>query len=228
MNKYNMKQCGKCKEILPTTSHFFSKCKRNKTGFQSYCKQCTKSYSEKWHKRTWEVRKEKENEKSRQYYIDNPSYRKEYYEKNKSWLNENSRMNYRKDKKKHKMYCDNWRKNNKVKFDLIVRKYQHKKYSVPFDFTERDWENALDYFNHKCAYCDTSENLQKEHVIPVSKNGSFTPDNIIPACPSCNVSKLARDLYDWYPNYKHYSKERLTRIENFVGKKEMEQLQFNI
>lgn len=79
-----------------------------------------------------------------------------------------------------------------------------------------DWNVALDHFWNKCAYCGGIGKLQKEHVIPVSKNGPFIPSNIVPACASCNVSKLDKDLDEWFVNQKFFADIKLENIRNFL------------
>jgi RHS repeat-associated protein len=43
-----------------------------------------------------------------------------------------------------------------------------------------------------CCYCRQNPAEHLDHVIPRSKNGDLTPDNIAPACSHCNTSKSAR------------------------------------
>lgn len=57
-------------------------------------------------------------------------------------------------------------------------------------------ENLLDTFKGLCAYCP-SPAATWDHVVPITKGGLTTPDNILPACASCNSSKGNRDLYRW-------------------------------
>ena len=62
-----------------------------------------------------------------------------------------------------------------------------------------EWENKLKEFHYSCAYCGKSNaKLTKDHVIPVSKGGVNTIDNIVPACWPCNYSKRALpvDLFE--------------------------------
>ena len=49
-----------------------------------------------------------------------------------------------------------------------------------------------------CAYCGSILNLQWEHIIPRSKGGPESIDNLVRACGSCNTSKAAKDPYQWY------------------------------
>lgn len=67
---------------------------------------------------------------------------------------------------------------------------------LPATLTEEQWNMLLDAYGHKCAYCgEHPENggaLHKEHVVPVSRGGGYTLENIVPACGSCNSRKHAR------------------------------------
>lgn len=50
-----------------------------------------------------------------------------------------------------------------------------------------------------CAYCDKeAETLQWEHIIPLSRGGPDNIDNMVRACSGCNLTKGARDPYQWY------------------------------
>jgi len=44
----------------------------------------------------------------------------------------------------------------------------------------------------KCFYCHAKTKLTLDHVIPLSKNGSNTAENLVFACVHCNLSKGAR------------------------------------
>lgn len=72
-----------------------------------------------------------------------------------------------------------------------------KKQGLPSTFTPDDWKIALDYFGHACAYCGEIRPLAQEHFIPLSANGPYTPDNIVPACKSCNSRKYNKLPEDW-------------------------------
>jgi len=49
--------------------------------------------------------------------------------------------------------------------------------------------------NVKCAYCDTGlfgKPIHFDHVIPISKGGRHSVDNLCASCPPCNQSKQAK------------------------------------
>jgi 5-methylcytosine-specific restriction endonuclease McrA len=43
--------------------------------------------------------------------------------------------------------------------------------------------------NHSCQYCGSTKNLTIDHVIPRSKGGQHTWDNVVAACERCNSLK---------------------------------------
>ncbi len=46
--------------------------------------------------------------------------------------------------------------------------------------------------HYTCQYCYCSKNLTLDHVIPLSKGGQHTWDNIVTACEQCNQRKSDR------------------------------------
>jgi hypothetical protein len=47
----------------------------------------------------------------------------------------------------------------------------------------------FDSKDHKCQYCGCGGKLGLDHVIPFSRGGSNTIENVVPCCPSCNFEK---------------------------------------
>jgi len=50
---------------------------------------------------------------------------------------------------------------------------------------------------HVCGYCGTSDRLQVDHAIPLSRGGSNRFENLITACQLCNLSKGAKTPEEW-------------------------------
>ena len=60
----------------------------------------------------------------------------------------------------------------------------------------RDMVIARD--RQSCIYCGaTGVRLQLDHVIPRSRGGVDTPDNLVACCKPCNTSKGARTPDEW-------------------------------
>lgn len=56
--------------------------------------------------------------------------------------------------------------------------------------TREQWQDIKALYGHRCAYCDLPfERLTQDHVIPISKGGKHTAENVVPACRSCNSKK---------------------------------------
>lgn len=54
----------------------------------------------------------------------------------------------------------------------------------------------------QCTYCGniiTGKAIHIDHIVPLSRGGSHTKDNLCPACYSCNCSKSNKLLSEWIP-----------------------------
>lgn len=51
--------------------------------------------------------------------------------------------------------------------------------------------------SHTCQYCGSTERLSLDHVVPWSRGGKDTADNLVTACRSCNSKKNARTPDEW-------------------------------
>jgi 5-methylcytosine-specific restriction endonuclease McrA len=63
-----------------------------------------------------------------------------------------------------------------------------------------EWERLLAMHDYSCAYCGSAENITRDHMTPIARGGRDEPDNVVPACRSCNSQKGARtvdEYIDW-------------------------------
>jgi 5-methylcytosine-specific restriction endonuclease McrA len=51
--------------------------------------------------------------------------------------------------------------------------------------------------NYTCAYCGSIHNLTVDHMIPLSRGGTHTFDNLVCACRKCNEEKGNRTPQEW-------------------------------
>lgn len=90
-------------------------------------------------------------------------------------------------------YLDYIKRRRDVAYAVKAR-YKARKAQLPATLTPQDWEYIKDGFAHRCVYCNRQmQRLTQDHIIPVSRGGGYTPDNIVPACASCNSRKHCRD-----------------------------------
>jgi 5-methylcytosine-specific restriction endonuclease McrA len=68
---------------------------------------------------------------------------------------------------------------------------------------ERHWKlppvgrrEVLGRDGHRCQYCGSNKRLTLDHVIPKSKGGPHTWDNVVTACEPCNLKKGNRMLQE--------------------------------
>lgn len=68
----------------------------------------------------------------------------------------------------------------------------------------QQWEDIIQRYNYRCAYCGVhevvlitlGETMTQDHVTPISRGGKHSPNNIAPACVSCNTKK---GVESWKP-----------------------------
>ena len=92
----------------------------------------------------------------------------------------------------HKRYVQN----NREKHRLHTIKRRAKLRTILSNLTISEWRTVLLAYNSACAYCYRSDvPLEKDHVIPISRGGHHTKENVVPACRSCNAKKGNRINY---------------------------------
>ncbi|MBI4906465.1 MAG: HNH endonuclease [Acidobacteria bacterium] len=68
---------------------------------------------------------------------------------------------------------------------------------VEHDLSDEQWTALQDAWGG-CAYCGAvGKPLQRDCVLPISRGGRYTLDNIVPACTSCNTSKCNDEVTGW-------------------------------
>ncbi|MFW9856206.1 MAG: HNH endonuclease [Candidatus Thorarchaeota archaeon] len=75
------------------------------------------------------------------------------------------------------------------------------KWSSTIRDKQKEWE-----MGGVCAYCEATTKLTHDHIIPSSRAGVDprvkrlleSADNCVWACKSCNSSKGAHDIFEWY------------------------------
>jgi 5-methylcytosine-specific restriction endonuclease McrA len=64
------------------------------------------------------------------------------------------------------------------------------KHGVPYSpWSNELGEYILSLYNQPCNYCGSTESIQIDHIISISKGGPDTPDNWQSLCANCNFEK---------------------------------------
>lgn len=66
----------------------------------------------------------------------------------------------------------------------------------PYKKVELNRKNVFKRDDSRCQYCGATDNLTLDHVIPKSKGGKSTWDNLVTACMKCNNKKDNKTLSD--------------------------------
>ena len=97
----------------------------------------------------------------------------------------------------------------KKRLALIRRRAKAKKLESSLTFEE--WNEIVERFDHRCAYCGEKKKIEKDHIIPVSKGGPTTKENIVPCCRTCN-SKKNNSVGVYFPMNPETIRETLSRV----------------
>jgi hypothetical protein len=82
---------------------------------------------------------------------------------------------------------------------------------------KRMWrKNIKEQWEHKCAYCDSEENITLDHVLPQCKGGLDIKTNVVACCHSCNQSKGHTPWEDWYSKQEFYTEEKCDAIYEWI------------
>ena len=205
-----VKKCNKCGLHLDTDR--FGKRKSAKSGLDSTCKDCRRAYDkERYSDKREELLEQK----------------KEYYRKNSDKIKARSKKYYWENTEKYRDAYNKWQKENTVARRIINERRRTREENSVANLSEKEWNKIKSYFLDSCAYCGVSEKdhlkirgerLHHEHIVPLSNGGSYTKDNVIPACRSCNSSKGKNDLFDWYRKSGVYDNDRANKIVEYVSK----------
>lgn len=219
--------------ILPATSEYFVSNKSSKDGLHYRCKVCHSFLNASYRSRN----KEKLRESNRRYREQYPDRVREsrykwrtshpeaqraidlrYSHNNKERIRQRHRAQYSKHIENHRRY----RREHAAERRHSTNLYRAKKRQLKATFNDADWNFALEYFHSCCAYCGKQRGLwqtklAQDHYIPLSKGGSFTPDNVVPACngkDGCNQMKSGAEPHQWL--IERFGKTKAKKIEEHI------------
>ena len=86
---------------------------------------------------------------------------------------------------------------NRSRKATAARRRKRRVAAVVNDLTDDQWHDLLEAWGG-CAYCGHLDAaLQRDCVLPISRGGRYTLDNVVPACRSCNTSKCNDEVTGW-------------------------------
>ena len=97
------------------------------------------------------------------------------------------------------------------------KEYLYNLEAVTSSQAKRMWRQSIkEQWEHKCAYCESEENITLDHITPQCKGGLDIKTNVIACCHSCNQSKGHTPWEQWYYNQCFFSEENYEKIKNWM------------
>lgn len=159
-----MKQCAACGQVLPITPQFFGTSRTKDGKPRAYCLECIRKKSREWGA-------------SPDARLTRLLYRRRHRDK----INANKREKYNSDPR------------NRARRKAEEHRRRAKKQELPARLEESDVLYAMRYWGHRCVYCGCQQGfwnpITLDHFIPLDSGGGTVPENMVPACLSCNASK---------------------------------------
>jgi 5-methylcytosine-specific restriction endonuclease McrA len=197
MKVYGPKRCQVCgQEYQPASPT------------QKYCPECAPGMKKvscaKYRKENLEKCKASAKASSARWKKENPEKVKaggvKYREANLEKCKANITKWFKTNPEKARAKIRKWQKANPEKVAVSGSKRRTAKYaSTPISemLTSTEWLAILAEADGHCAYCGKEAKLTLDHVIPLSKGGRHSKDNVVPACGHCNSSKKDKTLEEW-------------------------------
>lgn len=97
----------------------------------------------------------------------------------------------------------NWRFRNAERAKAIIHKRLARKHAAPGEYTADDVRRIYAEQDGMCAYCgirifmDIPKDVHVDHVMPLSRGGANSADNLLLSCSTCNQSKNAKTVGEW-------------------------------
>ena len=175
-----MKPCTKCGVRKPLED--FGPDKRRLDGKKSACRNCCRKAQNRYRAENQEHVREIEKKAARRFAEKRPERRREislkYARANRERISE---------------YGKEYRKRFPDRIRAATQHARAKRAKAPGSHTEADIKRQTLFQRKKCWWCfQPLESYHVDHLIPLSQGGSNGPENIVIACPSCNLQKNRR------------------------------------
>lgn len=201
--------CSICLRELPETVEFFNKNSHCPKGLLNICRQCRSEKRKREYSESEVVRAKNREAGQRRYWADPEGHRA----KARAYAKEHSAEACERIRK--------WRENNPERYHAsltyrarrdhfaskrdyyraICENRRAQKIGAQGKYTSKHVTAMLIAQSGRCFYClaELTDMYHVDHVIPLSRGGSNSPDNLVLACPFCNTSKGNRSLEEWRP-----------------------------
>jgi 5-methylcytosine-specific restriction endonuclease McrA len=203
------KSCTKCGETKPL-SEFNKRAASRKDGLQPNCRAC-----ESERRRLYRIEKREEIAAyQREWYENNREHVAQYREENREAIAETYRAWWLRNRDRKREQYREWYEKNRDEIRAKAKVYAaanlekgraraHKRRGATPEATPEVQALMRAHKEMSCYYCGKFDpnpfNRTTDHIIPVSSGlpNTQAPENLVPACRSCNCSKRDKPLEVW-------------------------------
>lgn len=179
-----MRQCKVC-DLTKILGLFPSQVRKGKRYWSYTCKSCTSA---------------KNSARLRERYHSEPGVKERiltYQSLRPEQKRAGRKRDYWKNRARYLSEAARWNKDSGTARRQISRRYKTRRagWEATGSFSEAEWVSLCERYGHRCLACDRMDRpLTHDHVIPLSRGGGNTIDNIQPLCGPCNSSKGTKTI----------------------------------
>jgi 5-methylcytosine-specific restriction endonuclease McrA len=180
--------CGEFKEY----SEYHARKKGSKDGYRNDCKSCRLSIEKE---RYWKDRDRRVSQQSKYNHDHKEIISSKARNKRKQFpelIRSQEKKRYLKHRRKRIDFQIEYQRKNPEKVAIVQAKRRAWKMNSPGSFSLEEWKNLCELYGNRCLACHEEKLLTIDHVIPLSRGGTNTIDNIQPLCRSCNCQKSTK------------------------------------
>ena len=200
-----LKRCTKCGNEYPATSEYFHLNNQTSDNLHRWCKPCANLNRKQSYLRNRDTVLKRQHEYDLQHQAEYRARNRDWRKRNKEKVREMNRDWYQKNRDRQRPYQREWQRRwRDANRDALRLKWRLRENLVRSTgiVTPKDIENQYQRQDGRCYWCSklVENRYHIDHVIPISKGGINTPDNIVISCPFCNGSKNNLLPYEeWTP-----------------------------
>jgi 5-methylcytosine-specific restriction endonuclease McrA len=188
-----MKQCSKCGQIKSLDEYHFVNKAKGKT--RPDCKSCRNAQMREYHFDHIEEQHRRNREWRAINLEQHKANSREYYHANKAQVATRRLAWQRANKDKTKASRLKWElANPESSIRRRISRRAAKRNAFVGQITKKEIGRL---YASRCFYCGSNQKITLDHVIPISRGGSHSIGNLVPACQFCNFSKHDKLLMEW-------------------------------